>query len=184
MAHLGDRVAALVDDALDEREWCSVQAHLEACEHCREAVRRERHLKSLMLCGPAPAPPAALVAALADRRALAQHVARQERRRMAAVQAAVTAGGLCASLTVLGLVAGGSSPLQARQAAASQPRGPQTAATPASLPGPSAALNRSALGLADIAAVSPPASIRARQARMVAPTSIAWRPGVDRPSLR
>jgi anti-sigma factor RsiW len=118
MAHLGDRVAAVVDDALDEAEWSRVQAHLMTCEHCREAVRRERHLKSSMVCGPAPRPPADLVRALADRAALAEHVARQERRRLAAVHAAVTVGGLCASLTVLGLCAGGSSPLQARQAPA------------------------------------------------------------------
>jgi len=120
MQHLGDRVTALVDDALAEEEWDSVQDHLLVCEQCREAVRRERHLKSRMACGPmSPTPPAALVAALADRRVLADHVARQERRRTAAVHAAVTAGGLCASLAVLGLLVGGSSPLQARQAAAS-----------------------------------------------------------------
>jgi hypothetical protein len=120
MQHLGDRVTALVDDALDEREWASVQDHLLVCEQCRDAVRRERHLKSRMTCGPmSPAPPAALVAALADRRVLADHVARQERRRTAAVHAAVTAGGLCASLAMLGLLVGGSSPLQTRQAAAS-----------------------------------------------------------------
>jgi hypothetical protein len=120
MQHLGDRVTALVDDALDEREWASVPDHLLVCEQCRDAVRRERHLKSRMTCGPmSPAPPAALVAALADRRVLADHVARQERRRTAAVHAAVTAGGLCASLAMLGLLVGGSSPLQTRQAAAS-----------------------------------------------------------------
>lgn len=41
---------------------------------------------------------------------------------MAAVQAAVTAGGLCASLAVVGLCAGGSSPLQARQSAGVPPQ--------------------------------------------------------------
>jgi hypothetical protein len=119
MQHLGDRVTALVDDALDEGERDSVRDHLLVCEQCREAVRRERHLKGRMTCGPmSPAPSAALVAALADRRVLADHVARQERRRTAAVHGAVTAGGLCASLAVLGLLVGGSSPLQPRQAAA------------------------------------------------------------------
>jgi hypothetical protein len=128
MAHLGNRVTALVDDALDERERCSVQAHLLTCEPCRDAVRRERHLKSRMTCGRvAPAPPAALVAALADRRVLAEHVARQERRRLAGLHAAVTVGGLCASLTVLGLLAGGSSPV--RQQLTGVVRGPQPVST-------------------------------------------------------
>jgi hypothetical protein len=108
----------MVADALDEREWATVRDHLLLCEQCRDAVRRERHLKSRKPSGPrSPTPPAALVAALADRRVLADHVARQERRRTAAVHAAVTAGGLCASLAVLGLLLSGSSPLQARQAA-------------------------------------------------------------------
>lgn len=120
MQHLGDRVTAVVDDALDERERAGVQDHLLACEQCSEAVRRERHLKSRMTCTPmSPTPSAALVAALADRRVLADHVARQERRRTAAVHAVVTAGGLGAALAVLGLCMGGSSPLQGRQAAAS-----------------------------------------------------------------
>lgn len=128
MAHLGDRVTALVDDALDESEWCSVQAHLLTCEDCRDAVRRERHLKSRMTCGRmAPPPRAALVAALADRQVLAEHVARQERRRLAGLHAAVTVGGLCASLTVLGLFAGGSSPV--RQQPIGIVRGPQPAST-------------------------------------------------------
>ena len=50
MSHLGDRVTALVDDALDDSELLAVQQHLEHCEQCREAVRRERHLKSRMAC--------------------------------------------------------------------------------------------------------------------------------------
>jgi anti-sigma factor RsiW len=128
MAHLGDRVTALVDDALDERERSTVQAHLLTCEPCREAVRRERYLKSRMTCGAAaPAPPASLVAALADRRVVAEHVARRERRRLAAVHAAVTVGGLCASLTVLALCAGGSSAM--RPPPAGVTRGPQLATT-------------------------------------------------------
>jgi len=128
MTHLGDRVTALVDDALDESEWRRVQAHLLGCETCRDAVRRERHLKSRMTCGSAaPAPSASLVAALADRRVLAEHVARQERRRVAAVHALVTVGGLCASLTVLALCAGGASP--ARQPASAAARGLQPAVT-------------------------------------------------------
>jgi hypothetical protein len=131
MAHLGDRVTALVDDALDEREWCSVQAHLLTCETCRDAVRRERHLKSRMTCGPmAPAPPAALVAALADRRVLAEHVARQERRRLAGLHAAVTVGGLCASLTVLGLTCGGSSPVRPQPAGVVRGVQPASAVVP------------------------------------------------------
>lgn len=126
MAHLGNRVTALVDDALDESEWYAVHAHLLVCEPCRNAVRRERHLKSRMTCGTtAPAPPAALVAALADRRALAEHVARQERRRVDTAHGLFTVGGLCASLTVLGVLAGGSS--AARQPAPGFTRGPQPA---------------------------------------------------------
>jgi hypothetical protein len=113
VSHLGERLTGFVDGALDEREIGSVQAHLRSCEPCRDAVRRERHLKSRMTCSPmAPAPSAALVAALADRRVLAEHVARQECRRRAAVHALVTVGGLCACLTVLGLVAGSSSPVR------------------------------------------------------------------------
>jgi len=158
MAHLGDRVAALVDDALDEREWCSAQTHLRTCERCREAVRRERHLKSRMTSGAVPAPPASLIAALADRRAVAEHVARQERRRMAAVHAAVTAGGLCASLTVLGLVVGGSSPLPARQVAAAQPRGAQSAAPFASTP--PWVTNQTSVDTMHAARARPPAAIR------------------------
>jgi hypothetical protein len=137
MQHLGDRVTAMVDDALDEREWATVRDHLLLCEQCRDAVRRERHLKSRMTCGPrSPTPPAALVAALADRRVLADHVARQERRRTAAVHAAVTAGGLCASLAVLGLLLSGSSPLQARQAAAAAGGLRPSATLVISTPGP------------------------------------------------
>lgn len=144
MSHLGDRVTALVDDALDDSELTTVQQHLEHCEQCREAVRRERHLKSRMSCGSmSPAPPPALVAALADRRAVADHVARQERRRRAATHAVVTAGGLCASLTVLGLCMGGSSPLQARQAAVGPSRAPQPVA--AWVSGPSAPGTRGAM---------------------------------------
>lgn len=132
MTHLGDRVTALVDDALEERERCSVHAHLLTCEPCRDAVRRERHLKSRMTCSAtAPAPSATLVAALADRRGLAEHVARQERRRRAAVHALVTVGGLCASLTVLGMVAGGSSPVRQPAAGFTSGAQPVTALAPA-----------------------------------------------------
>jgi predicted anti-sigma-YlaC factor YlaD len=113
VSHLGERLTGFVDGALDEREAASVQDHLRACEPCRDAVRRERHLKNRMTCSRlAPAPSAALVAALADRHGLAEHVARQERRARATVHALVTVGGLCASLTVLGLVAGSSSPVR------------------------------------------------------------------------
>ncbi len=109
-SHLGARASAYVDGALDDSERTFAQEHLVDCEECAAQVRRQRHLKQRMNCLEMAAPPASLVAALADRTCVEEHVERVDHRRRVLVHAAVTVGSLCASLTVVGLVAGGSAP--------------------------------------------------------------------------
>lgn len=132
-AHLGARISAYVDGALDDSERALAHAHLTGCEECRAQVRRQRHLKQRMNCLGMAAPPASLVAALADRAGVEEHVERLDHRRSALVHAAVTVGSLCATLTVVGVVAGGAAPTAPRApsapAATSTPR-----VTPSTLP--------------------------------------------------
>lgn len=109
-AHLGARLSAYVDGALDESEHELAQTHLAECDCCQAQVRRQRHLKQRMTCLGMAAPSAALVAALSDRTCVEEHVERMDHRRSAFIHAAVTVGSLCASLTVVGLVAGGAAP--------------------------------------------------------------------------
>lgn len=130
-AHLGARISAYVDGALDDSERKLAQAHLADCEECRAQVLRQRHLKKRMNCLAMAAPSAALVAALADRACVQEHVERIDHRRHALVHAAVTVGSLCASLTVVGLVAGGSAP-----AAPGTPSAPAVVSTPRVTPTP------------------------------------------------
>lgn len=130
-AHLGARVSAYVDGALDDSERELAQAHLSGCAECEEQMRRQRHLKQRMNCLGMAAPPASLVAALADRACVEEHVERIDHRRSVLLHAAVTVGSLCASLTVVGLVAGGSAPTAARA-----PSTPVVAATPRTVPPP------------------------------------------------
>lgn len=109
-AHLGARTSAYVDGALGDSERTLAQEHLVDCEECEAQVRRQRHLKQRMTCLAMAAPPASLVAALADRTCVGEHIERVDHRRRVLMHAAVTVGSLCASLTVVGLVAGGSAP--------------------------------------------------------------------------
>ncbi|MDQ3627812.1 MAG: zf-HC2 domain-containing protein [Actinomycetota bacterium] len=143
-AHLGARISAYVDAALDDSERELARAHLLDCEQCAGQVRRQRHLKQRMNCLAMAAPPASLVAALADRTCVEQHVERVDQHRRVLMHAAVTVGSLCASLTVVGLVAGGSAP--------TTPSAPVVASTPRTTPSPLPAFMRS-VGLGPAAAV-------------------------------
>ncbi|MRJ74983.1 hypothetical protein GEV29_00375 [Aeromicrobium sp. SMF47] len=66
MPHLGADVAAFVDGQLSDSAMQEASAHLLACDECERAVRQQRLLKSRMSTSAAPAPPAALLASLAD----------------------------------------------------------------------------------------------------------------------
>lgn len=110
MQHLGEQVAALVDGALGDDERPGVLAHLAGCTECRQHVRREQHLKARLTAMDTAPPPPWLVAALADRSRVEQHVGRLDSHRCAVAHAGATAGALCAALTFVALVAGGSVP--------------------------------------------------------------------------
>lgn len=58
MAHLGERITALVDGQLTPDAAERAHIHLASCRQCRDAVERERVMKSRMagLQGPPPAP--------------------------------------------------------------------------------------------------------------------------------
>jgi len=147
-AHLGARISAYVDGALDDSERDLALIHLVDCEDCRAQVRRQRHLKQRMTCIGTAAPPASLVAALADRACVEEHVERMDNRRRVLVHAAVTVGSLCASLTVVGLVAGGSAPTTSRS-----PSPPVVASSARTTPSPLSTLMRS-IGTGVTAAVN------------------------------
>lgn len=66
MQHLGDDVAAFVDGQLSESAMHDASTHLRECDACEKAVRQQRLLKSRMSTVDAPAPPAALLASLAE----------------------------------------------------------------------------------------------------------------------
>ena len=48
MSHLGDRVAAFVDGALDVRDAERARAHLAGCPGCRAAVAEQRRVRDLL----------------------------------------------------------------------------------------------------------------------------------------
>lgn len=132
--HLGARISAYVDGALEDSERAAAQAHLADCADCQRRVRRQHHLKQRMHGVGTAAPPASLVAALADRAGVEQHVQRADHRRRVLVHAAVTVGSLCASLTVVGLVAGGSAAPTASRAPGSPVAVSATRAGPSTVP--------------------------------------------------
>lgn len=67
MAHLGDRVAALVDGQLADDEMAAADEHLAECAQCRATVAQQRALKRRMTgLTTAPPPPASLVSTLTD----------------------------------------------------------------------------------------------------------------------
>lgn len=63
--HLGDLVAALVDDQLDHSNRDLVLAHLAGCDTCRADVQQERALKSRLRALSAPGLPESLLGRLA-----------------------------------------------------------------------------------------------------------------------
>ena len=58
--HLGDLVAALVDDQLDHSNRDLVLAHLAGCDTCRADVQQQRALKSRLRALSAPGLPESL----------------------------------------------------------------------------------------------------------------------------
>jgi anti-sigma factor RsiW len=64
VTHLGDRVSAYVDGQLPISHTERVTAHLATCSECREAVERERSIKTALTGMDEPAPEAGFMIAL------------------------------------------------------------------------------------------------------------------------